>query len=248
MATTSITVNVAESQNYLATSKTISVSSQTKSQGYITLSTNSVTISGTSGTTQAVTITSNSGGTLSATSSDTSKVTASLSGTTITLTGVASGNATITVKVGETSSYTSATATISVTANIVQSISGINISVNGSYEFPPPAPTIFKEGNQDCCYVYAYEAQDYKAERTYRLVPNPQTYSGGNCTWTMNTSSNGFDLIELGEWGSTHNAALLSARMSQSGYNQYYNDYAIITLSVANQGSTSLKVIWRSYS
>lgn len=119
MATTTITVNVAESQNYLATSRTIDVSSTTKQAGYITLSTNSVTISGTTGTTSTVTITSNSGGTLSVASSDTSKVTASLSGTTITLTGVASGSATITVTVGETSTYTSASATISVTASIV---------------------------------------------------------------------------------------------------------------------------------
>lgn len=119
MANTTITVNVAESQNYLATSETISVTSSTKQAGYITLSTNSVTISGTTGTTSTVTITSNSGGTLSAVSSDTSKVTASLSGTTITLTAVDSGSATITVSVGETSTYTSATATISVTASVI---------------------------------------------------------------------------------------------------------------------------------
>ena len=119
MANTTITVNVAESQNYLATSRTISVQSNAKDAGYITLSTNSVTISGTTGTTSTVTITSNSGGTLSVASSDTSKVTASLSGTTITLTGIASGSATITVTVGETSTHTAATATISVTASIV---------------------------------------------------------------------------------------------------------------------------------
>lgn len=118
MATTTITVNVAESQNYLATSRTISVESATKEAGYITLSANSVTITGVSGTTQTVTITSNSGGTLSVSSSDTSKVTASLSGTTITLTSVADGNATITVTVGATSTHTSATATISVLCEI----------------------------------------------------------------------------------------------------------------------------------
>jgi len=119
MATTTVTVNVAESQNYLATSRTISVNSDTKQQGYITLSTNSVTLTGDVGTTQTVTITSNSGGALSVASSDTSKVTASLSGTTITLTSVANGNATVMVTVGETSEYTSATATISVNVSIV---------------------------------------------------------------------------------------------------------------------------------
>lgn len=118
MATTTVTVNVAESQNYLATSRIISVESATKEAGYITLSTNSVSITGLSGATATVNITSNSGGTLSVRSSNTSKVTASLSGTTITLTGVASGNATITVTVGETSTHTSATATITVTADV----------------------------------------------------------------------------------------------------------------------------------
>lgn len=119
MATTTVTVNVAESQNYLATSRTISVNSSTKQTGYITLSTNSVTLTGSVGTTQTVSITSNSGGTLSVQSSDTSKVTASLSGTTITLTSVANGSATVTVTVGETSTHTSATATISVNVSIV---------------------------------------------------------------------------------------------------------------------------------
>lgn len=127
MANTTITVNVAESQNYLATSKTISVSSGTKQQGYINLSENSVTMTGQSGNLYYVNITSYSGGTLSVSSSNTSVVTATVyspqSNPAIELTLVGSGNATITVTVGETSTYTSATATISVTANVVQHIS-----------------------------------------------------------------------------------------------------------------------------
>lgn len=123
MANTTITVNVAESQNYLATSKTISVSSGTKQQGYINLSENSVTMTGQSGNLYYVNITSYSGGTLSVSSSNTSVVTATVyspqSNPAIELTLVGSGNATITVTVGETSTYTSATATISVTANVV---------------------------------------------------------------------------------------------------------------------------------
>lgn len=127
MATTTITVNVAESQNYLATSRTISVSSETKQQGYINLSENSVTMTGQSGSLYYVNITSYSGGTLSVSSSNTSVVTATVyspqSNPAIELTLAGSGNATITVTVGETSTYTSATATISVTANVVQHIS-----------------------------------------------------------------------------------------------------------------------------
>lgn len=120
MATTSIIVNVAESQNYFATNKTISVDSQVKEPGYINLSTNSVTINGTPGTTATVTVTSSSSQSITVRSSKPTKVSASISGSTITITGLESCSAKIYVQAEETSTHTSAKVNISVTATIVE--------------------------------------------------------------------------------------------------------------------------------
>lgn len=192
MATTTVTVNVAESQNYLATSRTISVNSSTKQAGYITLSTNSVTLTGSVGTTQTVSITSNSGGTLSVQSSDTSKVTASLSGTTITLTSVANGSATITVTVGETSTHTSATATISVNVSIVvktkvaiptQTTSIVyDTQTHSVDEAVPYDDSIIDWVSSSSGYSYETDAGTYQS--TYRLKDTT------NYEWSDGTTSN----------------------------------------------------------
>lgn len=171
MATTTVTVNVAESQNYLATSRTISVESATKEAGYITLSTNSVTITGLSGATATVNITSNSGGTLSVRSSSTSKVTATLSGTTITLTSVASGNATITVTVGETSTHTSATATISVDVTVIIPKIKVDIPTQQNsitYDCNNHSISEAVPYDSDICYVNWSEYSSYSDAGTYQ--------------------------------------------------------------------------------
>ena len=132
MATTTVTVNVAESQNYLATSKTISVESATKQQGYITLSSYSVNLVG---DTTTVTILTSSGNSYSVASSSTAVATASVSGTTITITGKKTGSATITVTVDETSTYTAASAQIALTVTYIkpQAIYGISFTESSSY-------------------------------------------------------------------------------------------------------------------
>ena len=99
---TTITINVAETTNYLAGSTTCAVSTEK--------ATATLTLSETSGIvglddTKTFTVTTPSDGTLSVTSSDTEVATATINGTTVTVTGKGAGNAIITVSQAAGTNY-----------------------------------------------------------------------------------------------------------------------------------------------
>ena len=118
-----------------------------KATGNATLSTTSVTLDN-SHTSQTVTI-SNATGDITVGSSDTSKATVTISGNTITINSVnrASGVATITVSISESSNYTSATKTIDVACNFtVTYVTPPTVSSNLTYN-----------GNQQTATVSTYD-------------------------------------------------------------------------------------------
>ena len=112
-----ITINVAETTNYLAGSTTCAVSTE---KGTCTM-----TLSETSGIvglddTATITVTTPSDGTLSVTSSDTEVATATISGNTVTVTGKGAGNAIITVSQAAGTNYNAPESqTFSATVQIV---------------------------------------------------------------------------------------------------------------------------------
>ena len=97
-----ISIEVAETANYLSASTTCAVSTE-KATPVISLSESSGTVG--LDDTKTFTVTTPSDGTLSVTSSDTEVATATISGNTVTVTGVGAGNATITVSQAAGTNY-----------------------------------------------------------------------------------------------------------------------------------------------
>jgi len=92
-----------------------------------TLSLSKTSVSTLKNASTTVTLTTNSDGTKSAESNATGKVTASVSGTTVTLTGgSASGSATVTVSIAQSTNYTAVSKTISVNNIVASSTLGDN--------------------------------------------------------------------------------------------------------------------------
>jgi len=83
-----------------------------KAAGSMTLSKNTVSLSGAIGVSDTVTVTRAGDGEVSAVSSDTSKVTVSVSGTTVTIIGVGDGSATVSISVGAGTNYEATSAQI----------------------------------------------------------------------------------------------------------------------------------------
>lgn len=150
-----------------------------KANGYVTLSSDNVNITGKIGATQTVNITSSSGGNISVVSVDENIVTASLNTNVITLVGMSAGNATVRVNVSETNNYTSSVSIIGVNSQVIhdnntwttKTWSGLPAAVlkvmNGS--------NIWTDGDD---IYYSYNIYQYKLDRT--------TSTWNAVTWNVN--------------------------------------------------------------
>lgn len=100
-----------------------------KQNSYIIPASESVSITGISGSTETVSLIVIGDGVLSVSSSDSTKATASISNDIVTITGVASGSATITVTMADSDTYEGTTAEIDVTCDT------FTITIGNTYSF-----------------------------------------------------------------------------------------------------------------